>query len=200
MNTMSSFLSGTRNNFVIKLFKDGVLSIKLVLIGALGVLLLVAGGVFDYQSSKLPATVTEIPKQAPTVSRNYEEALEAKMANLLSQVHGAGTVSVSITLEGGGAVEHAKNVVKEVKTIQERDTGGGTRTTTETKESEQILVSKENGADRPVMVRDYKPVIKGVLVVAEGGADSTVKANLTRAVETGLGVPSYKITVLPHRK
>ena len=50
------------------------------------------------------------------------------------------------------------------------------------------------------MVREYKPEIKGVLIVAEGANDSTVKASLTRAVELGLGIAPYKITVLPQRK
>jgi stage III sporulation protein AG len=38
------------------------------------------------------------------------------------------------------------------------------------------------------------------LVIAEGAADSAVKASLTKAVEAGLGLPAYKITVLPQRK
>ena len=62
------------------------------------------------------------------------------------------------------------------------------------------LLRQCNGADRPVMVREAKPTIKGVLVIAAGAADSAVKANLTRAVEAGLGIPTYKITVLPLRK
>jgi stage III sporulation protein AG len=84
--------------------------------------------------------------------------------------------------------------------IQEKDPAGGVRTTTETKENQQILLGKENGTDKPVMVREIKPPIKGVLIIAEGAYDSTVKANLTKAVEAGLGIPSYKITVLPQRK
>lgn len=132
--------------------------------------------------------------------RGYEEALEAKLANLLSQVKGAGAVAVSVTLESGTAQEYAKNTVRESRTTQERDTAGGVRTTIETKESEQVLLSRENGTDRPVMVKETKPAVKGVLVIAEGAGDSAVKASLTRAVEAGLGIPPYKITVLPQRK
>jgi stage III sporulation protein AG len=126
--------------------------------------------------------------------------MEAKLANLLSQVKGAGAVAVSITFEGGSTQEYARNTVRESRTIQERDTAGGTRTTTENKENDQVLLSRENGSDRPVMVREIRPAVKGVLVIAEGAADSTVKASLTRAVEAGLGIPPYKITVLPQRK
>ena len=109
-------------------------------------------------------------------------------------------VDVNITWENSSTQEHAKNVTKESKTIQEKDTTGGVRSTTETKESEQILVGKENGVDRPVIVREIKPMVKGVLVIAEGAYDSNVKASLTKAVESGLGIPSYKITVLAQKK
>lgn len=203
MNSFHSFFELTRNNFVTKLFKEGVLTTRLLLIGALGILLLLAGGIFDFQPSSIKNnSENKLPQQvkAAEMNKTYEEIVENKLTNLLSQVRGAGVVSVNISLERSGTIEHAKNVVKETRTIQEKDSGNGIRTTTETKESEQILVGKENGIDRPVMVSETKPVIKGVLVVAEGAADSVIKANLTKAVETVLGIPSYKITVLPHRK
>lgn len=200
MNVIASMMEGVRNGFVGRLFKEGIITTRLLVLGGLGVILLIAGGVFDSIPQPVKSGVTDTPKPVQSVSRSYEEALEGKLAHLLSQVKGAGTVSVNIILESSGSIEHAKNIVKETKTIQEKDNSGGIRTTTEAKESEQVLISREGGADRPVTVREHKPVIKGVLVVADGAQDSSVKANLTRAVETGLGIPSYKVTVLPHRK
>ncbi|HEY3423283.1 MAG TPA: hypothetical protein VGL27_00695 [Negativicutes bacterium] len=200
-NGLESFMSGAKKIWPAQLLKDGVLNTRLIWLGILGIVLLVIGGVLDNQPAKIKNEIPgEIQKATPVVNRSYEEILEGKLANLLSQVKGAGAVTVSITLENSSTQEHAKNVVKESKSIQEKDTTGGIRTTIETKESEQILLSKENGSDRPVMVQELKPTIKGVLVVAEGAYDSNVKANLTKAVEAGLGVPSYKITVLPQRK
>jgi len=176
---------------------------KLVAIGIIGILLVIAGGFFDGKTKEtLPATPLSDTVKVPgnTPQRSVEEALEAKLANLLAQVKGAGSVAVNVTLENSAAADFAKNVTKENKTIQENDNAGGIRTTTESKESEQILMGKENGVDKPVIVRETKPVIKGVLVIAEGATDSTVKSNLTKAVETGLGVAAYKVTVLPQRK
>jgi stage III sporulation protein AG len=183
-----------------RLAGEGALSPRLLLLGLVGVALLAAGSLYDAAPVK-PRQATPAETAKPTAApRSYEEALENKLAMLLSQVRGAGGVAVNITLESGASQEYAKNIVRESRTIQERDTGGGTRTTSENKESEQVLLSRDNGADRPVMVREAKPSIKGVLVIAEGAADSAVKANLTRAVEAGLGIPPYKITVLPLRK
>ncbi len=200
MGAMGEFMATAKRLWPARLVGEGVLSPRLLLLGLVGVALLAAGSLYDAAPAQpRQAAPTETAKPA-AVARSYEEALEAKLANLLSQVKGAGGVAVNITLESGASQEFAKNIVRESRTIQERDTSGGTRTTSESKESEQVLLSRDNGADRPVTVREAKPAVKGVLVIAEGAADSAVKANLTRAVEAGLGIPSYKITVLPLRK
>jgi stage III sporulation protein AG len=199
--SLKEWLSGAKKLIPSQVLKEGAVNTRLIWLGLLGAALLLIGGIFEPSAVKpQTANPAETAKTPAVVNRSYEEALESKLANLLAQVKGAGTVSVNITLESGAIQEHAKNVTKEIKTVQEKDSAGAIRTTTETKESEQVLLSKENGIDKPVMVREYKPVIRGVLVVAEGANDSTVKANLTKAVESGLGIPSYKITVLPQRK
>nr|WP_092067323.1 hypothetical protein [Dendrosporobacter quercicolus]NSL46524.1 hypothetical protein [Dendrosporobacter quercicolus DSM 1736]SDL54225.1 stage III sporulation protein AG [Dendrosporobacter quercicolus] len=201
MSGLEAMLANAKKLWPNQLVKSGVLNSRMIWLGVLGVILLLLGGILDYRGSDVSTEVPAEPLKATQVmNRTYEEDLEAKLANILSRVKGAGTVAVSVTLDNGSIQEHAKNITKETRTVQEKDTAGGIRTTTETKESQQILLSKANGADHPVMVREIKPSVKGVLVIAEGAADSNVKANLMRAVEAGLGLPSYKITVLPQGK
>lgn len=201
MNSLEAILASTKKMWPTQLLKDGVINTRLIWLGLLGVGLLLIGGVVDHQSidsnPKIPSETISNP--APT-NRSYEDVVEGKLAHILSQVKGAGSVDVNITWENSSTQEHAKNLTKESKTIQEKDTSGGVRSTTEIKESSQILVGKENGVDRPVIVREIKPMVKGVLVIAEGAYDSNVKASLTKAVEAGLGIPSYKITVLAQKK
>ena len=201
MTSFGAFVSRTKKLWPHQLLKDGVINTRLIWIGSLGVILLLSGGILESLSPKPNSEVpAEIAKSPLAIHSSYEEILEGKLGAVLTKVKGAGAVAVHITLENSSTQEHAKNVVKESKVIQEKDASGGIRTTTETKESEQILVGKENGTDRPVIVREMKPIIKGVLVIAEGAYDSTVKANLTKAIEAGLGIPSYRITVLAQRK
>lgn len=201
MSSMESFLTYTKKIWPKQLLKDGVINTRLIWLGLLGVILLVMGGVIDRQTVNPSPIVSSEPLKVPaTVNLSYEEAVEGKLTHTLSQVKGAGTVVVNITWENSTTQEHARNITKESKIIQEKDTTGGVRSTTETKESTQILVSKENNMDRPVLVREIKPMIKGVLVIADGAYDSNIKAILTKAVEAGLGIPSYKITVLAQKK
>jgi len=201
MSSMESFLTYTKKIWPKQLLKDGVINTRLIWLGLLGVILLVMGGVIDRQTVNPSPIVSNEPLKVPAaVNLSYEEAVEGKLTHTLSQVKGAGTVVVNITWENSTTQEHARNITKESKIIQEKDTTGGVRSTTETKESTQILVSKENNMDRPVLVREIKPMIKGVLVIADGAYDSNIKAILTKAVEAGLGIPSYKITVLAQKK
>ena len=200
VSVLGELMTTTKKVWPTRLMKEGVLSPRLVLLGLVGVMLLAFGSLYEAPPAMPQQVAPAEPSRNAAVPRSYEEALEAKLANLLSQVKGAGSVAVSITLESGLTQEYARNTVRESRTIQERDTAGGVRTTTESKESDQVLLGRDNGIDRPVMVRETKPAVKGVLVIAEGAADSAVKASLTRAVEAGLGLPPYKITVLPQRK
>lgn len=201
MSSMESFLTYTKKIWPKQLLKDGVINTRLIWLGLLGVILLVMGGVIDRQTVNPSPIISSEPLKVPAaVNLSYEEAVEGKLTHTLSQVKGAGTVVVNITWENSTTQEHARNITKESKIIQEKDTTGGVRSTTETKESTQILVSKENNMDRPVLVREIKPMIKGVLVIADGAYDSNIKAILTKAVEAGLGIPSYKITVLAQKK
>lgn len=179
----------------------GIAYSRLIMLAALGLVLVAAGNFLAHpsRSGSAPQAVPAPAAVPPNPTGGYEEQLEAKLTAILAQVKGAGAVAVNVTLESGPNKEYAKNVVKESKTIQEKDSTGGTRTTTEARETEQLTLSKESGADRPVLVREARPVVKGVLVVAAGAADSRVKAELTRAVETVLGIPAYRITVLPQK-
>ena len=190
------------NQFFAPLLKGNIFNMRVVWVGVVGILLLILGNVFSSQTNltdnENKNTNNAIVQQP--ISLSDEQILENKITQLLSKVKGAGNVAVSVTLSGGSSKETAQNITKETKTVQEKDTSGGVRTTTESKESNQVLTSKENGMDKAIVVREVKPEIKGVLVVADGAVSSNIKAELTKAVETGLGISSYKVTVLPRQK
>lgn len=190
------------NQFFAPLLKGNIFNMRVVWVGVVGILLLILGNVFSSQTNLTDnenKNTNNAIMQQP-ISLSDEQILENKITQLLSKVKGAGNVAVSVTLSGGSSKETAQNITKETKTVQEKDTSGGVRTTTESKESNQVLTSKENGMDKAIVVREVKPEIKGVLVVADGAVSSNIKAELTKAVETGLGISSYKVTVLPRQK
>lgn len=187
--------------------KSGILNYKVLWLGLVGILLIACGSAFDGAGTQAPGQGTlpagETAEKAPDThiyenqAAYTESGLEERLVRVLSKVKGAGRVSVNICFAGSQRREYAKNKTREKKDAEEKDTSGGLRTTTESKENDEILMMKEGGADKPLVVETTYPEVKGVLVVAEGAKSSAVKANLAKAVATGLGIASYKITVLP---
>lgn len=130
-----------------------------------------------------------------------ERVTEQRLEQILSEIEGAGKVSVTLFLVAGPEYNYASNVNSSKRTIEEQDQAGGTRITTEVDEETQLVMSRAASAagDRPVVVKEIKPDVQGVLVVAEGASSPYIKETLSRAVQTLLGIPAHQVTVLPRR-
>jgi len=136
-----------------------------------------------------------------TLIREEERELELRLEKILSQIQGAGQVEVAVFLAAGTSYEYAINVSANQRVIDEKDQGGGVRLTTENNSSDQYVLIRGNqaGLEQPIIIRETRPQILGVLVVAEGARDAQVKNKLTRAVETALGLEIHRIQVLSRR-
>ena len=130
------------------------------------------------------------------VNCSGEERLEKKLASILAQISGVGSVTVNITLETGPEYIYARDENESKKTILEEDKAGGTRETNQYEHRSEIVVLNQGGANKAVIKKEIQPQIRGVLVVAEGAHNSHIKADLIAAVKVGLGIKSYKIKVL----
>lgn len=128
-----------------------------------------------------------------------EEKLEQRLGSVLQQINGVGSVKVAITLVSGTRYEYATNLKNNQREVEERDERGGTRATSERTQDEQLVLLSSGGANsgQPLVIREIKPEIKGVLVVAEGAQDARIREQLTRTLQSVLGVPAYKIRVMP---
>jgi len=168
-----------------------------VLMVVLGISLLVLPGIFlDKGGSVQPQGDTlEKPGTVSYSLAQLENDIALQAAQILTQVEGAGKVAVSVTLQAGVEQAFAQDVTDDKSTVEERDSGGGIRsTTTENKRVETVFAQ---GGSRPLVVKEIGPTIKGVLVVAEGAKDGEIKSRLTRAVQAMLNVPAHRVMVLP---
>lgn len=111
------------------------------------------------------------------------EALEGQLCEILSQINGAGQVSVMLTVESGMMRVFAQDSMIE----QESDAAR--------KETETVIVSYGSGTEDAVLVQQIYPKFQGALVVADGGGDPSVKLELTKAVAALTGLGSDKISV-----
>lgn len=168
-------------------FKDFFVKLKSIkhveIYLALFVGVIICIGYFSFFTNKSSDKEDEVSTADYSTAVEYVEYLENKLSNVLSRVSGVGEVRVIITLQSGFTYEYATDT--ETKTT----ISGSTETTV--KVDNVLIVS-----NKPVIIKEIYPVIKGVVIVAEGSENITVKMNILAAVETVLEVETSDITIL----
>ena len=115
-------------------------------------------------------------------AKSYETVLEEKLEKALKKVEGVGEVSVVITLKNTSEKIIAADSDYSESVIQESDSAGGVRSTTQQSGSTSNIYYDTQEGSEPY--------------VAKGGGDGNVCADITAAAEALLGVPAHKIKVL----
>ncbi len=111
---------------------------------------------------------------------SYVNTLETKLSNVLSNVSGAGKVSVIISIESG------METVLAMQTTTKESASGQTETQTS-----PIII---NG--KTVVIKELYPKVKGVLIVAEGAKNIGVMTKLQQATMSLLDIEINQIEIL----
>ena len=110
------------------------------------------------------------------------EALEEKLSRTLSQVEGAGKVTVTLTVKSG-----MEQVLASDRTTSVSERGSSV-------EEETVLINTGSGQDAVLLTRKY-PTFQGALVVCQGGDSAEVRLLMTQAVSALTGLGADRITV-----
>ena len=119
--------------------------------------------------------------------------MEAELKEILQRISGVGRTEVFITYEDEGKIVVEKDESVSEELIEEADSSGGTRTTTSTRNEKATVYGN---ADAPYVIQELSPTIKGILVVAEGGGNVTVKKQIQETIEALFGLDSHKISIM----
>lgn len=111
------------------------------------------------------------------------DQMERKLEKALSQVEGAGDVTVVLTLQGG-----PRQVLAQDGSAAEEENRASRETST-------ILLSKGSGYQEPAVIQELGPEYQGALVVCQGGDDPRVKLALYEAVSALTGLGADKISI-----
>ncbi len=126
--------------------------------------------------------------------KSYYEEVESRLSSVLGEIKGAGNVKVMINYSGTSEIITA--MTSNVSTDKTTDSGSSSNRVTESKtEITEPIIIQQNGEDTPVVIKEILPDIVGVIVVAEGANDMSVKINLISAVQTLLDVPADKVEI-----
>ncbi len=178
------------------------------LIKALGIpkLLLVIGAVIviiylswqDVSDSKKETNTGESAayEDASDTEDEYTKKLAKQFENVLANVSGVGRVKVMLTLDTSAEKVTLSDPVYKSDSVNETDANGGIRSESSSESSPQTVFSEKDDVKDPYVVKEIEPVIKGVLVVCEGGDNDSVKKEITSAAEVLFGIESHKIKVM----
>ncbi|WP_051263337.1 stage III sporulation protein AG [Tuberibacillus calidus] len=136
-------------------------------------------------------------KKSFETMQDYAAYYEENLKNILDKVMGVSNVNVWITLSTSEQNVYEKDDKTNQTRTNEQDRNGGTRETTETNRDESIVIVDGGNGKGPLIVTKRSPIVEGVVVVADGVENPTVKNWIKDAASSVLNVPSYKVIVIP---
>lgn len=164
--------SGNKKKKKFSLSKKNIQLIVAAVLGLIVVLIFLSTlGVWGNKESASSASADETAKQ---------------LEYILSQIDGAGKVKVVVTFKDSGSTVYSRDTEKKTETT----TGGG--------ENKEVISEKDSVVlvgGKPLVERVLLPEVMGVVIVAEGGGNATVRLNLIRAAETLLDINGDLIKV-----
>lgn len=167
----------------------------IIAVGIIGILLIFASGFF--KNSGGSNTSSSSATQTAISVEEYTKRLEANLTNIVNGIDGVGTAQVLVTLEKSTQYVYATEEKRSTQTTQDKSTS----TTTKNQENNNdettyILVKDANGGQKALAVTEVQPVVKGVVVVCEGGNNPTVQQNVIDAITTALNISSARVCVI----
>ena len=105
--------------------------------------------------------------------------MEEQLEEILSQIEGAGQVSVMLTVKSG-----MERVLAQDGTLS-----------AEEESIQTVVISTGSGTEEVVVLKQYYPTFQGALVVCSGGGDAQVQLLITQAVSALTGLGAARISV-----
>ncbi|MGN0159363.1 MAG: stage III sporulation protein AG [Brotaphodocola sp.] len=127
---------------------------------------------------------------------SYEAILERRVKEVLKHVEGVGNVDVLIVLKSSSEKVIQMDESQSRSVSDEKDSSGGTRRTESEEKEHTTIFTDMNDGRTPVIQKELYPEISGIVISAEGGANPTVSAEISAAMEALFGLPAHKIKVL----
>lgn len=124
--------------------------------------------------------------------KQYERKISEELGSILAEMEGTGKVEAWVTLAASSEKILFQKKDSDIKNLQEEDHEGGIRKEITEKIQQEVLL---DNSGNPYIIKTLQPEVEGVLVLAEGADNGTVKKNITEAVEVLFGIEAHRIKV-----
>lgn len=148
-------------------FRDKKGNSVIYILLAAGILMIAVGNAFS--------TTEKPPKKEETIiNAPSENSLKDELESILSEIKGTGKVTVMLTYENDGEKNFGY------------DKSGNEKKT---------VILNSQGTQEALIQENIQPVVRGVIIIADGGGNIKVKESLIRAAQTVLQIAPHKIEV-----
>ena len=166
----------------------------LVLVGLVGLMIVLISS-FDFtktennKTDKIDMTTSQVLS-----STEYTNLMESKLEKIISEMLGHKSVRVMVTLESGTEYVYADEI--KVDADVTKDQSALKTQQSDSNQKTYIVVKDSDGNEHPLIVTEKMPVVRGVVVVCNGGEISSVASAVRLAVRSALNVDDQKICVI----
>lgn len=178
----------------------------------IGIIFIVGSNFFSKQETNVESTPTFSQTNNDTeavetfgkvketqILDDYKDKYETELENILNEMAGVKNVQVVVTLGSSEKKIYEKNQTSHNQQTTEEDKQGGTRQVDDESIEEQVVIINKDGNEIPVVVQTEPPVVKGILIVANGMENLKIKERVIEAVTRVLDVPRHKVSVQPKK-
>lgn len=124
--------------------------------------------VIEKSNSDTDKKLAKVEENISSENVTTQDTIEKRLEEILSNIEGVGKVKVLITYSESSEVVAMYNENSKNSQIEEKDSGGGTRTTTQTDTAKDIIYKEENGEKVPVTKKVVNPKIEGAIITSTG--------------------------------
>lgn len=150
-------------------------------------LLVILVGVLLLTSGMQPASNAQ-EQAAEQADHGFDlQAFQQSVADSLSQIDGAGRVTVLLSLETGEESVYAADVSKSSQTTDNNSN--------ESYESTTSILSDGSYGEAPILIKSKYPTFRGAVILCEGADDDAVRLQIVHAVSALCGISSDCISV-----
>lgn len=180
----------------------------LILLGCLGVAIMILSSYLQAVDIEPGSGGDSSPDQQTFVGerepkspfQDIEAEYESRIKDTLEKIVGVGTVDVLVTIDSTEEVVVQQDIKDSQQVTDETDQNGASRRITSITRDGHAVFYEQSGNNTPVVTKKIKPRIRGVLIVAKGAENETVKGLIFDAVQKGLNVPSFRISIVPRKQ
>lgn len=163
----------------------------IVAVGILGIVLILLSDIITPKQENKAVKTTG----GNSLSQENQE-IEKRIYDMVSTIEGVGNAKVIVTLENSAENIYAKEEKRDSDVTKDAQNGQDTKTTQkDSTEENYIFVDDPNGGKQALLTTQKAPLVKGVVVVCEGGDDTKVRSRIIDAVTTALDIGSNRVCV-----